>query len=266
MRELETGSQTSQEPLITQGQLASMENGQALIMISGRTRYIEWLPDFTEMFDHSKWKPPTPRKPHKNKPLSFFDMKELVTKQFNEKIDAIMNGGLREDKPVRTNEKPVDKKKLSELEEIFRSLPEEKPDPSQPPWKSDKPKEAEKPPERPCLPQAPRKTEKSRNERTPSEGTAFREYPYHILVANGRCKTNDVVEMIAAFTGISVQAVVQMMKYFPFELTFKTQKEASDFIQKIRNVGGAAKNKRTMLNTPPGNEAPSGKAGDSLPC
>ena len=37
------------EPLITQSQLAAMETGQALVIVSGRLKFITWLPDFTEM-------------------------------------------------------------------------------------------------------------------------------------------------------------------------------------------------------------------------
>ena len=40
---------TVAEPLITESQLAALENRQALVMIKGRIKYITWLRDFTEM-------------------------------------------------------------------------------------------------------------------------------------------------------------------------------------------------------------------------
>jgi Type IV secretory pathway, VirD4 components len=40
---------TVAEPLITESQLAALENRQALVMIKGRIKFITWLPDFTEM-------------------------------------------------------------------------------------------------------------------------------------------------------------------------------------------------------------------------
>ena len=40
---------TISEPLITEAQLAAMENRQVLVMIRGRIKYITWLPDFTQM-------------------------------------------------------------------------------------------------------------------------------------------------------------------------------------------------------------------------
>ena len=52
------GAHISREPLITQSQLGAMETGQALVMISGRTKFITWLPDYRDMFDFSGWKPP----------------------------------------------------------------------------------------------------------------------------------------------------------------------------------------------------------------
>lgn len=57
-REINYGTKTSMEPLITPTQLGAMETGQALCLISGRYKFISWLPDYTEIFDLSKWTPP----------------------------------------------------------------------------------------------------------------------------------------------------------------------------------------------------------------
>lgn len=57
-REVDGHNHVSRESLITPSQLASMKTGQALVMISGHTKFITWLPDFTEMFDCSNWKAP----------------------------------------------------------------------------------------------------------------------------------------------------------------------------------------------------------------
>lgn len=48
-REIKCEGYVSREPLITQSQLAAMETGQALVMVSGRIKFITWIPDFTEM-------------------------------------------------------------------------------------------------------------------------------------------------------------------------------------------------------------------------
>jgi len=45
------GSVSDTQPLITPNQLAAMEVGQALVIISGRTKFITKLPDYSIMFD-----------------------------------------------------------------------------------------------------------------------------------------------------------------------------------------------------------------------
>ena len=52
-REVVCDGHISREPLITQSQLAAMETGQALVFISGRIKFVTWIPDFTEMYLHS---------------------------------------------------------------------------------------------------------------------------------------------------------------------------------------------------------------------
>ena len=48
-REINCEGHVSREPLITQSQLAAMETGQALVIVSGRVKFVTWIPDFTEM-------------------------------------------------------------------------------------------------------------------------------------------------------------------------------------------------------------------------
>ncbi len=45
-REVVCDGHISREPLITQSQLAAMETGQALVFISGRIKFVTWIPDF----------------------------------------------------------------------------------------------------------------------------------------------------------------------------------------------------------------------------
>ena len=47
-RVLQSGEYTEVQPLITANQLASMETGQALVMLSGKTKFITKLQDYTE--------------------------------------------------------------------------------------------------------------------------------------------------------------------------------------------------------------------------
>lgn len=57
-REKYTNSQLDTEPLLTPAQLGAMETGQALVMISGRVKYVTKLPDYEEMFDCRDWEAP----------------------------------------------------------------------------------------------------------------------------------------------------------------------------------------------------------------
>lgn len=48
---IRVGSVSDTQPLITPNQLAAMDVGQALVIISGRTKFITKLPDYSVMFD-----------------------------------------------------------------------------------------------------------------------------------------------------------------------------------------------------------------------
>ena len=89
-REVEYHGRISKESLITPTQLAAMETGQALVMISGRTKYITWLPDFTEMFDCSGFRPPKRRIREHTVPASFFDIQSFVKREKAKKINEWM--------------------------------------------------------------------------------------------------------------------------------------------------------------------------------
>lgn len=89
-REVDGNNHVSRESLITPSQLASMKTGQALVMISGHTKFITWLPDFTEMFDCSNWKAPRRivRKGSTN--VEVFNIKEYVQEVKKKKMRELM--------------------------------------------------------------------------------------------------------------------------------------------------------------------------------
>ncbi len=79
MREVEMDGRISKENLITPSQLGAMGTGQALVMISGCTKFITQLPDYEEMFDCTDWK--MPDKPLRNSLSAkgkVFDVKSKV--------------------------------------------------------------------------------------------------------------------------------------------------------------------------------------------
>lgn len=89
-REVEGNVHVTRENLITPSQLAAMKTGQALVMISGHTKFITWLPDFTEMFDRSKWKAPKHVVRKNNNDVSVFDIQKYVRDAKKIKLDEMM--------------------------------------------------------------------------------------------------------------------------------------------------------------------------------
>lgn len=95
-REINCEGHVSREPLITQSQLAAMETGQALVIVSGRIKFITWIPDFTEM-NISRQTTTTRKKEKKRtaKKVSYFDIQKYV----KEKKEAMIEHpfGIREE-------------------------------------------------------------------------------------------------------------------------------------------------------------------------
>ena len=77
-REIEIGDGVSREPLCTPSQLAAMEVGQALCVVSGKLKFVTWLPDYTDMFDCSDWMEIEPEKRKYDKKTATFNIAEYV--------------------------------------------------------------------------------------------------------------------------------------------------------------------------------------------
>ena len=84
-REINCEGHISREPLITQSQLAAMETGQALVIVSGRIKFITWIPDFTEM-NISRQAITIKKKGKKRsaKKVSYFDIQKYVKEKKKE--------------------------------------------------------------------------------------------------------------------------------------------------------------------------------------
>ena len=92
-REIYCEGHLSREPLITQSQLAAMETGQALVIISGRMKFVTWIPDFTEMYpcDSKVYKKKKVKKRTKRS-VGYFDIQKYVREKKKEKLEQHMNG------------------------------------------------------------------------------------------------------------------------------------------------------------------------------
>lgn len=90
-REIEYNGHKSKESLITPTQLGGMENGQALVMISGRTKFITWIPGYDKMFDCDNWrKPEKVVRTHKSRPDTF-KIDYYVKEEKRKRIEKMMN-------------------------------------------------------------------------------------------------------------------------------------------------------------------------------
>lgn len=92
-REILFDGQIKREALIMPSQLAAMEVGQALVMISGKTKFIAWLPDYTEIFgwrETEKGQRLMCSNAH-NRNTQIFDIQFYVKNQKRKKIEEIVN-------------------------------------------------------------------------------------------------------------------------------------------------------------------------------
>lgn len=82
------------EPLIKPSQLAAMELGQALVMVAGRTKFITWLPDYTEIFGKPEAKRTRGLKSNggRHKNAEIFDIQEYVREKKRKRLEKLLNG------------------------------------------------------------------------------------------------------------------------------------------------------------------------------
>lgn len=90
-RQLERRGYSSQEKLISPSQLAAMKTGQALVMISGATKFISWIPDYTKIFDYSEWKAPKHVTRRDRKHSTVFAIDQFVKEMKKRKMDEMMS-------------------------------------------------------------------------------------------------------------------------------------------------------------------------------
>lgn len=99
-REINCEGHISREPLITQSQLAAMETGQALVIVSGRVKFVTWIPDFTEMNISQQRR--VSKKKIQRKPAnksSYFDIQKYVKEKKKKEITGRTSDGSEEKIP-----------------------------------------------------------------------------------------------------------------------------------------------------------------------
>ena len=70
-----------------------METGQALVIISGRMKFVTWIPDFTEMYPcNSKVYKKKKVKKRTKRSVGYFDIQKYVREKKKEKLEQQMSG------------------------------------------------------------------------------------------------------------------------------------------------------------------------------
>lgn len=91
-REVVVEGNVRSQPLITPSQLGAMDVGQALIMISGRTKFITWLPDYTDIFSENRMvRTQKCISNEQRKKTQVFDIQKYVKEKKKQKIYEMMN-------------------------------------------------------------------------------------------------------------------------------------------------------------------------------
>lgn len=131
-KEVNYDGHISREPLITQSQLAAMETGQALVIISGRTKFITWIPDYTEMYPVVKTygfkRRSTASSDNK---ICYFDIKEFLIKsdkadksKTNSNVPNFMMIEQDDDKKIPTFEEFMEMKRKGMIKPINSDEPD----------------------------------------------------------------------------------------------------------------------------------------------
>lgn len=214
-RDVDNGTHTFREPLITQSQLSAMETGQALVMLSGRTKFITWLPDYKDMFDFSNWTPPKERLPKKNSPVTTFDISECTKKIRQNKMEEV----------IGTNHRP------SGLPGFFNQSTETGASPIE-----DSPKNANELDIDSMLARIDAKiaeleTEEGRENKAEN-------IPYDVIVKHCGGHVHEVAREISAVCSIPMTYVEKKLNEGTAKFHLSTKKAAEDVRAKIISLGG----------------------------
>ena len=220
-REVDGNNHVSRESLITPSQLASMKTGQALVMISGHTKFITWLPDFTEMFDCSNWKAPRRIVRKGNTKVEVFNIKEYVQEVKKKKMRELMG---EETTPVP---------------ERFSHMPSEIPRGST--HNGDKESETTSFDVESLIAkidelEAEEAAEKAKSESVEKKEASVQEV---IILTVGSSKLA-TIKVIREHTKVTLKEAKDIVDNLPHTFSFSTEEKASCFISALSEVGSIA--------------------------
>ena len=184
-------------------------------MLSGRTKFITWLPDYKDMFDFSNWTPPKERLPKKNSPVTTFDISECTKKIRQNKMEEV----------IGTNHRP------SGLPGFFNQSTETGASPIE-----DSPKNANELDIDSMLARIDAKiaeleTEEGRENKAEN-------IPYDVIVKHCGGHVHEVAREISAVCSIPMTYVEKKLNEGTAKFHLSTKKAAEDVRAKIISLGG----------------------------
>lgn len=224
-REVDGNNHVSRESLITPSQLASMKTGQALVMISGHTKFITWLPDFTEMFDCSNWKAPKHIARKSNTKVEVFNIKEYVQDVKKRKMRELMgdattpvperfsympstphSGSIRNgDKESKTSSRDVESL-IAKIDAKIAAL------------------------------EAEEAAEKAKSDSVEKKVTSGQEV---VVLTTGSSKLS-TIKVIRDHTNVTLKEAKDIIDNLPHTFSVSTEEKASRFISALSEVGSIA--------------------------
>lgn len=122
-REINCDGHVSREPLIAQSQLAAMETGQALVIVSGRIKFVTWIPDFTEMsISRYKVKGKNRTKRRDTAKASYFDIQKYVKVKKTEQLKELSFGDRKPELRIPRFMMDPDKDIEIDVEELIEKI------------------------------------------------------------------------------------------------------------------------------------------------
>lgn len=209
-REVFRENEVAREPLISPSQLGAMETGQALVSISGRVRFISWIPDYTELFDTKDWRPPSRKQEMVSTDVPIFDINEYLKEKINKSGNKNTMGSplvapMPEGHHLSAN---------GDIEGILQKVTEE----------IDgliEQKEAEK-------------------SRENEKGCDVIDRERYIALINTEGKDKEIANILKDFTGSSEKEIRAKMKKLPCSFLIESREKADEVLCKINQIGGFA--------------------------
>lgn len=207
-REIDTNGQRVQKSLISPSDLSAMQVGQVLVMISGGTKFISWLPDFTELFRCNNAELPKPVHRTPRALPEIFDIREVVKEAKRKKMEAMMGNNMSSEatflSPLGSSEKAGGSFDVDGL--IARIAQIE------------------------------------------AEEHAVKPKPYTVTLTGYNGKLVEVVKVVRKHMSLGLKDATELVRDLPFKAHFETMEEARFYAHALEKAGGTVTTEGFILH------------------